>query len=42
MGEGKEKEGEKQKCEVASHMAPPPTMDLSRNPGMCPEWGLNQ
>ena len=33
-GEGKEKEGEKHQCVVASHV--PPTGDLAHNPGMCP------
>ena len=27
---------EKHQCVVASHM--PPTGDLARNPGMCPDW----
>ena len=38
--EGKEKEGEKYQCVVASHV--PPTTDLARNPGMCPSWESNQ
>ena len=38
--EGKEKEGEKHQCVVASHV--PPTGDLAHNPGMCPDWKLNQ
>ena len=29
-----EKEGEKHKCVVASHV--PPSRDLAHNPGMCP------
>ena len=37
-GEGREKEGEKQ-CVAASRV--PPTGDLVRNPGMCPDWELN-
>ena len=36
----KEKEGEKHQCVVATHM--PPTGDLAYNPGMCPDWELNQ
>ena len=32
--EGREKEGEKYQCVVASHT--PPTGDLACNPGMCP------
>ena len=39
-GEGKEKEGEKHQCGVASHM--PPTGDLARNAGMCPDWESNR
>ena len=35
-----EREGEKHQCLVASHM--PPTGDLAPNPGMCPDWELNQ
>ena len=35
-----EREGEKYQCVVASRM--PPTGDLAGNPGMCPEWELNQ
>ena len=35
-----EREGEKHQCVVASCMAP--TGDLTRNPGMCPAWELNQ
>ena len=35
-----EREGEKYQCVVASHVAP--TGDLSHNPGMCPDWELNQ
>ena len=33
LEEGKEKEGEKYQCVVASHA--PPTGDLAHNPGMC-------
>ena len=36
-GEG---EGEKYQCVVASHA--PPTGDLARNPGICPDWESNQ
>ena len=41
-GRGKEgeREGEKQHCVVASHT--PPTGDTAPNPGMCPDWELNQ
>ena len=35
-----EREGEKHQCVVASHA--PPTGDLARNPGMCPNWEWNQ
>ena len=35
-----EREGEKHQCVVASHM--PHTGDLAHNPGMCPDWELNQ
>ena len=38
-GEGKEKEGEKHQCVVASHV--PPTRELACNPGMCPDWESN-
>ena len=34
-----EREGEKRQCVVASHV--PPSGDLARNPGMCPDWELN-
>ena len=34
-GEGKKREGEKHQCVVASHE--PPTGDLTRNPGVCPD-----
>ena len=37
--ERREKEEEKHKCVVASQA--PPTGDLARNPGMCPEWASN-
>ena len=37
---GREKERErKHQCVVASRA--PPTGDLARNPGMCPDWELN-
>ena len=39
-GEGREKEGEKHQCVVAS--CTPPTRDLACNPGMCPDWESNQ
>ena len=45
-GEGKEKERERNidmreiHQSVASH--PPPTGALAHNPGMCPDWELNQ
>ena len=35
-----EREGEKQQCVVASCKSP--TGDLAQNPGMCPDWELNQ
>ena len=35
-----EREGVKHQCMVASHA--PPTGDLTHNPGMCPDWELNQ
>ena len=35
-----EREGEKHQYVVASHT--PPNGDLARNPGMCPDWELNQ
>ena len=35
-----EREGEKHQYVVASHV--PPIGDLARNPGMCPDWELNQ
>ena len=31
---------EKHQCVVVSHV--PPTGDLAHNPGMCPDWELNQ
>ena len=37
--EGK-REGEKHQCVVAS--LAPPTGNLARNPGMCPEWELSR
>ena len=39
-GEGKEKEGEKHQCVLASHMSS--TGDLVHNPGMGPDWESNQ
>ena len=38
-GEGREWEGKKHQCVVASRV--PPTRDLARNPGMCPDWKSN-
>ena len=38
-GEG-EREGETHPCVVASHA--PPTGDPAHNPGICPDWELNQ
>ena len=38
MGKGGRKRG--RECVVAS--CAPPTGDLARNPGMCPDWELNQ
>ena len=35
-----EREGEKHQCVVVSHV--PPSGDLARNPGMCPDWESNQ
>ena len=35
-----QREGRKHQCVVASHK--PPTGDLTHNPGMCPDWELNQ
>ena len=35
-----EREGAKHQCVVASHA--PPTEDLARNSGMCPDWESNQ
>ena len=34
------REGEKHQCVAASHV--PPTGDLVRNSGMCPDWDSNQ
>ena len=39
-GEGKEKEGEKHQCVVAS--CTPPTEDQAYTPGMCLGWESNQ
>ena len=38
--QGGRKEGEKHQCMIASCV--PPTGDLARNPGMCPDWESNQ
>ena len=35
-----ERKGEKHQCVIASHVAP--IGDLAHNPGMCPDWELNQ
>ena len=35
-----EREGEKRQCVVVS--SAPPTGDLARNPGMCPDWESNR
>ena len=35
-----EREGEKHQCVVVFHA--PPSGDLARNPGMCPDWESNQ
>ena len=40
MGRKGDREEEKHQCVVACHM--PPTGDLAHNPGMCPDWELNQ
>ena len=40
MGREGEREREKHKCVVASHMLP--TGDLAHNPGMYPDWESNQ
>ena len=39
-GKGKEKQGDKHQCVVASHV--PPIGDLAHNPGMFPDWESNQ
>ena len=39
-GEGRKREREKYHCVVASRMPHPGA--LARNPGMCPDWGLNR
>ena len=39
MGREGDREGEKHQCVAATHV--PPTGDLARNPGMCPDWELN-
>ena len=40
-GEGKEKERERN-INVLLPLARPSTGDLAHNPGMCPDWELNQ
>ena len=39
-GKEEERGGEKHQCVVVSHM--PPTGDLARNPGRCPDWESNR
>ena len=39
-GKEGEREGEKHQCVVASRA--PTTGDMADNPGMCPDWELNQ
>ena len=39
-GREREQEGGKHQCVVATHA--PPTGDLARNPGMCPDWDSNR
>ena len=39
-GREREREGEKKQCVVVSHT--PPTGDLARNSGMCPDWESNR
>ena len=39
-GREEEREGEKHQCMVAFLM--PPTGNLARHPGMCPDWETNQ
>ena len=34
------REGVKYPCVAACHV--PPTGDMARNPGMCPDWELNR
>ena len=38
-GKEGQREGEKHQCGVASHV--PPTGNLARNSGMCPDWESN-
>ena len=40
-GEGREKERERN-INVWLPLVQPPTGDLAHNPGMCPDWELNQ
>ena len=40
MGREGERKGEKHQYVVASHV--PPIGDLAHNPGICPDWELNQ
>ena len=39
-GRERKREGEKHQCVVASHITS--TGDLACNPGVCPDWELNQ
>ena len=39
-GKEGEREGDKHQCVIASCVSP--TGDLAHNPGMCPDWELNQ
>ena len=43
-GREEEREGEKQHAEKQGVVASgaPPTGDMARNPGMCPDWESNQ
>ena len=39
---GKEREREGEKCQCVVAFCVSPTGDLAHNPGMCPDWELNQ
>ena len=41
-GEGREKERKRKKLQCVIVSCAPPTGDLAHNPGMCPDWELNQ